>query len=216
MKFEKVGRVSSASVEKGTGRSWDEWIALLTKAGASAWPHKEIVLFLKTKYKLGPWWQQGVASGFEIAIGAKIEGRNERGLYAVGASRVLPLSRAKAWSFLTSDDGLAIWLKPLSPVLVKAGETFETGGIDGGGAFGEIRTLTKNEKIRIRWHESEFEKPCVLQIYLHPRPGEKCGLGFQMNDLPNARVKESFRAYWKTVLDELQTTLAARTRPARK
>ena len=108
-----------------------------------------------------------------------------------------------------SDEGQAIWLKCFSPLMMKVGEKFENEGVDGGGAYGEIRTLTKGEKIRIRWQENDFEKPCVLQVYLHPRPGEKCGIGFQMDDLPNERVKELFRTHWKNVVDELQAATRA-------
>ena len=207
--IEKIGRVSSASVEKGTGKSWDEWIPILTKAGAAGWPHKEIVLYLRKKYKPGPWWEQVVAGCFEIAVGNRIDGRNQKGLYAVGVSRVVPLSRAKTWAFIVSDEGLSIWLKAFSPLMMKTGEKFENEGVDGGGAYGEIRTMTKGEKIRIRWQENDFEKPCVLQIYLHKRPGEKCGIGFQMDEIPNERVKELFRTHWKTVIDELQTAIGA-------
>src|SRR5688572_1797323 len=76
--IEKIGKVKSESVLKCTGKSWAQWIAILEKAGARWMTHKEIVAFLK-KYKLSQWWQQGVATGYEMHIGRKAEGRNEKG-----------------------------------------------------------------------------------------------------------------------------------------
>ena len=100
MKYSKIGRVSSASVEKGTGRGWDEWIPLLTKAGALGWTHKEIVQFLKKKYKLSPWWQQGVTLGFEVATKRRIDGQNQKGEYNVTATRSIALEAKALWKLL--------------------------------------------------------------------------------------------------------------------
>ncbi len=108
MQYEKVGRVSSASVLKCTGKSWDQWVELLNNQGAANWTHKEIVAFLKKKYKLGPWWQQGVTSGYEIAIGRKVEGRNDKGEYSIAANRTVPADVKVLWKFLLSEKGLSL------------------------------------------------------------------------------------------------------------
>ena len=37
-----LGRVSSESVREGTGRGWQDWLAVLDAAGAADWDHKQI------------------------------------------------------------------------------------------------------------------------------------------------------------------------------
>jgi len=199
MKYETVARVTTKSLAKHTGKSWDEWIALLEKKGAHLLSHKEIAHYLKSKHRLTPWWQHIVASGFEQVIGRKIEGQNAKGLYSIAGSRTLYIKSASAWKLLTSDEGVETWLKPLSPLMVKAGETFETQT----GFFGEIRVVTKGKKIRFRLQDPEWEKPSVCVLGLNPRAGEKCLLVFTQDDLPSVRAKEEFRNYWKSVLDQL-------------
>jgi len=203
VKIQKIGRVTSVSVEKCTGKNWDTWVSLLTKAGATHWTHKEIVAWLKKKYRLNLWWQQGVASGFEMHLGKKIEGRDSKGEYSMTATRTMPRSQKKLWQYLNSEEGIKIWLKPLSEVVLENGAQFEIEG----GIFGEVRTVKAPVRARLRWQETEWLKPSVLQIYISPRPKDKSILIFSHTQIKDARVKEELRGYWQHILDELVSVL---------
>src|SRR5687768_10050998 len=98
--FGKVGRVSSESVRKHTGKDWKTWVRLLEAAGARNLPHGEIVALLKKKYRLTPWWQQGVALGFEIATGRRRPGQDAKGKYMVTATKSLSVDAKAAWKRL--------------------------------------------------------------------------------------------------------------------
>ena len=39
-------KISDAAVRKATGKSWDEWFAVLDSEGADALPHKQIARLL--------------------------------------------------------------------------------------------------------------------------------------------------------------------------
>src|SRR3954464_1771134 len=104
----KIGRVTTASVYKATGRHWDEWLAILDKAGAISWKHGEIARWLGKRHKLRPWWQQGVALGYELARGKRIEGQNSVGEYSLTATKSLYVGGTAGWRFLLSKDGLAL------------------------------------------------------------------------------------------------------------
>ena len=197
--FEKLGRVTSASVQKCTGKSWREWVELLERSGARNWTHGETTAFLKKKFKLGPWWQQGVAHGYEIAIGRKIEGRNAKGEYSTAASRTFAMNRKDAWNFLASKQGLEIWLKPLSTFALKPGSAFETAN----GAFGEVRTMKAGERARLKWREDDWDKHSTLQVIAIARKGEKSVIVIQHDKLTVSRVRDAYRDYWKKRLDEL-------------
>jgi uncharacterized protein YndB with AHSA1/START domain len=99
---------------------------------------------------------------------------------------------------------------------LKARETFENSGFDGEGAFGEIRVVTKGKQVRFRWQDPEWEKPSTCVVGVHPREGEKCTIVFSHDDLPSTRVKESARAYWKSVLDRLSEAVPANRARVRK
>lgn len=210
MKVETLMRTTSASLAKHTGKTWDEWIALLESRSARHLSHQEIVALLKTKHKLTPWWQQIVATGFEQAIGRRVEGQNQKGLYAIASMKTVYVSDAKAWAFMTSEDGVHLWLAPMSPLLLKAGETFENAGFEGEGAFGEIRVVKPRAYIRFRWQDPEWEKPSTCVMMVNARDKSKCAIGFSHENLSNTRVKENARVYWKAAIERIAQALAVR------
>jgi hypothetical protein len=56
-----VPRVSDAAVEAKTGKTWQEWLALLDAAGAREMDHKSIAAYLHKQLGVPGWWAQGVA-----------------------------------------------------------------------------------------------------------------------------------------------------------
>jgi uncharacterized protein YndB with AHSA1/START domain len=197
--FQKIGRVTNASVLKATGKGWAEWIALLVKAGARTWTHQEIVAFLKKRHKLGPWWQQWVTSGYESAIGRRVEGQNSKGEYHVTATKSLPLTVKTVWKILVSDAGQSIWLKPLYKGVIAVRNTFETGD----GFFGEIRTLKKDRRVRMTWQDPDWSYKTVVQVTLVPRPGERSILVIDHLQIKDLRVRAEMRKRWRDSVDEL-------------
>lgn len=203
-RIEKIGSVKSASVEKHTGKSWSEWIAILQKAQAQNWPHREAKLWLKQKYKLSPWWQSGVAMGYEIFIGRRVEGRNEKGEYSLTVTKTLPASQKRAWKFISSPEGSEVWLKPFAPFALKPKAAYEVDG----GIFGEVRTMKAPLRARLTWQDENWEKASVVQIHLMPRPGEKCMIGIQHEKLPSNALRDKMRAHWKAAATRLLEALA--------
>src|SRR5689334_3953453 len=98
--IERIGRVSSTSVEKGTGKGWAEWLQILKRAGASNWTHQEIKAFLKKKYKLTPWWLQGVTYGFEVHSQRRVDGQSLKGDYSVTITKTVDASGSELWDFM--------------------------------------------------------------------------------------------------------------------
>jgi uncharacterized protein YndB with AHSA1/START domain len=166
------------------------------------------VALLKRKYKLSPWWQQGVTHGYELHIGRKAEGRNAKGEYSTMASRTLPVSVKDSWKFLNSEDGLRFWLKPMGDFEIKPKAQFEREG----GIFGEVRTARAAERARLTWQDEDWTKPSILQIYLIKRAGPKSILAFQHDKLPSDRCRLEMRDYWKSVVDSIFDHFTAKSR----
>lgn len=208
MKIEKIGKVSTESVFKGTKKHWDQWITILDKAGGRSLDHKEMVALLKRKYKLTPWWQQGVTHGYELHIGRKAEGRNLKGEYSTMASRTLPVNVKDSWKFLNSADGLDFWLKPMGEFQLKPKMQYEVEG----GIYGEVRTTKPNERARMTWQCDDWSKASIVQIYLIKRDGPKSILVFQHDRLPSDRVRLEMRDYWKKVVYNIHNYLTEKSR----
>lgn len=196
-KFKQVNKVTAESVSKNTGRDWQQWHEALNKIHAQNFTHKELVQTLKSKYKLTPWWQQIVASGFEVMIGKKMEGRNAKGEFSITVTKTIHVPPKKLWTFLTSKAGTEIWLKPLS--LNEDGMTFhiKTEFETEDGYFGEIRTISKGKKIRMSWMDPEWNKKSYFTLYIHSRDNKKCMLIFTHEGLVDGRLRAPLRQRWE-------------------
>jgi uncharacterized protein YndB with AHSA1/START domain len=210
--YEKIGRVSRESVLKGSGRDWDQWIKILDAVGAKMWTHQEIVAFLKKRYKLSPWWQQGVTLGYEIAIGRRIDGRSEKGEYTVTATKSIAASGQTVWKKLISEEGQKYWLQSLSTVSFKPGQTFETED----GFFGEIRTLTAGKKMRLSWQNPDQPEKSYVQVFVVARKGKNTILAFTHDKIKDKRFRENIRQRWRNSLEVMAKLLATEQRPPKK
>jgi uncharacterized protein YndB with AHSA1/START domain len=199
----KIGRVSTESVFKATQKHWDQWLAILERAGARNWTHAEIVAFLKTKHKLRPWWQQVVSLSYQISIGRRIEGQNAKGQYSLTVTKSLYADVKKTWKLLASKEGMELWLRPMYAVAVKAGNHFETQD----GYFGEFRTMLKERRIRMTWQDPNWEKATVVQILLVGRPKEKSILVFTNDQIRDLKTQASLRKRWKDAVGEFASRL---------
>src|SRR5665213_3902441 len=194
--IDKIGRVTAVSVKKGTGKDWDQWLKILNQAGAKSWSHQEIVAFLKKKYKLQAWWQQGVTHGFEVAVGRRIDGQSLKGEYGTVTTRTFPISAKRAWKLMTSPDGLALWLSPMSPFKIERGAQFECEG----GIFGEVRTVKVPARARLTWQDTEWSKPSILQLNVVARGPSKSIVIIGHGELRTAQLQKQMREHWKVKL----------------
>ena len=198
--IEKIGSVTNESVLKHTKKSWLQWVTLLNKAGAHLWTHQQIVAYLSQKYKVKPWWQQLVTTGYEIYIGKRVPGRNLKGEFSVTATRTINCSVAQLWKYTVSPEGIQCWLKAYGAITIAPGVEYEAEN----GVYGQIRTLKKGVRIRLTWMEMDWPKKSVVQVYMVPRGEKKSMFIIQHEQLVDGRLRHTLREHWKTVLIDIQ------------
>ena len=192
-------RISDAAVRKATGKSWDEWFAVLDSEGADALPHKQIARLLNDKsYIASSWWCQTVTVAYEYARGKRVLGRTESVGFEIGVQKTLPLTPAQAWHILTEPNGVALWLGTVPCLRWEKGAAFATAE----GTRGEIRSFTPGKHVRLTWQPPHFSTPSTLQVTLIPS-GAKTALRFHQEKLASAEAREQMRAHWRDVLQKL-------------
>lgn len=199
-----MNRVSNDSVQKHTGKVWDQWVEILNKAGARLWDHQQLVEFLSLKHKLRPWWRQVVAIGYENAIGKRVQGQNLKGEFSSTTTKMMPLDQKTLWSWMQTPEALALWLKPLSDFRFQAALAFEGEG----GVFGEVRTLKAPSRVRMTWNETDWIRPTVLQLWMIHRPRGRCLIVFTHEKLASNRERAQVKARWQQVVGALQAAAA--------
>lgn len=203
--IENIGRVTSKSVRKHTDKEWHQWVQILAKAGADSWVHKDIAEFLVKKYKLSQWWCHIVATGYEVYIGRKIAGRNQKGEYQITVTKSLKVDGKKTWKFVSSPKGIAMWLAPMSKFALKPKSVYERED----GVYGEIRTMKAGHRIRLTWIDGDAsEATTVVQVMVVHRAGRESSiLCFQHEKLRDGRLKDVLRDHWRGILEAIAAEL---------
>jgi uncharacterized protein YndB with AHSA1/START domain len=193
-----INRVSDEAVKKATGKTWDEWVVLLDKAGAQKMTHTEIAQWLEDKKHIkSSWWCQMVTVGYEYAKGRRIVGETADVGFEIGVTKTLPISKKQAWDLLMSPAGMKTWLG--KAVKLEKGQTYTAAE----GTTGEIRTLKPGERVRLTWQPKEFKQPSTLQVTVIPS-GQKTSIRFHHEKLSSKKAREDMRRHWQQVLNKLQ------------
>lgn len=123
--------ISSEAVERATGKTWEQWCALLDKDGAAKIPHKEIALHVRTKYGIGDWWCQMVTVGYEQARGLRVKHQTASG-YIANVSKTFAVPMSEAFDAVADAKLRGRWLKEAVTVSkTTPGKSVRMAGKDG-------------------------------------------------------------------------------------
>jgi uncharacterized protein YndB with AHSA1/START domain len=179
----KTAGISSDAVQKATGKSWDEWFALLDKAGCEKMDHKGIVAVLSEKFAVGLWWQQMVAVGYEQSRGMRVKHENSSG-FSISRSKTLPVPISVAFAAWCDKRKRTKWLKGISFT---------------------IRKATENRSLRITWGDGRTS----VEVMFHGKAKDKCQVSVQHSKLKDENQAAKMKAYWAEQLDNLAARLLA-------
>jgi hypothetical protein len=102
--------VSDAAVQRATGKSWDEWFALLDVWQGTTHNHTEIARHVYETYGIDGWWAQSVTVGYERARGMRALHERPDG-FSGNASKTLPVSVERLFSAFVEPDERERWLE---------------------------------------------------------------------------------------------------------
>lgn len=175
-------KISDESVLKATGKSWNEWIAILNKSGAKKMEHKEIAMMLSEKFKVQDWWSQMVTVQYEQEIKGRKKHETSLG-YQISKSKTLPFSVSKIYNAVNSPAHRKLWLKD---------HNFK------------ITTSTKNKSIRGKWIDGKTN----IEFQFYPKDKSKTQIVVQHNKLRSAGEAEKMKKYWLKNLTNLENNLS--------
>src|SRR5262249_726901 len=101
--------IRSEAVRAKTGKGWAGWFAILDKAGAAKWSHKEIAKHVD-ELGCGDWWSQMVTVGYEQARGLRVKHQTAEGFSASG-SKTVGVPIAKLYAAWEDPKMRAKWLR---------------------------------------------------------------------------------------------------------
>ena len=179
--YAALAGMSDAAIKEKTGCSWEKWVKSLDYHGADKLPHREIAKMVSEKFKVGPWWTQTVAVGYERIKGLRARGQRRDGSYEASKSRTynVPVERLyDAWA------NAATRRKFLDGAKIK------------------IRTATAPKSMRITWTDGS-----IVAVGFYPKGDNKSSIAVQHPKLPTSAVASEMKKYWSERLDSLAEIL---------
>lgn len=189
----KIAGISSAAVEKATGKPWDHWLETLDKAGAAKLAHKDIAVLLSTRFGIGDWWAQMITVGYEQARGRRETHQTARG-FSASASKTIGAAPARVFRAWTDGKARRSWL-PNAPIT--------------------IRKATAPKSIRINWtrppaRTASEPRQTSIEVWIadKSRPGApKCAVQVQESKLRSAAEVAASKKHWSAALVRLAESL---------
>jgi uncharacterized protein YndB with AHSA1/START domain len=178
----KHAGISDDAVRAKTGKTWQQWIDALDRAGGRAMSHQEVAALLSDKFGVPPWWTQMVTVGYEQAIGKRVAMQKADG-FAASASRTINVSAAAVFKAFNDSRSRSLWLA----------DEFT------------IRKATAPKSLRITWKDGKSH----VDVNIYAKGARKAQISLQHTKLASARTAEQMKKYWRSALAELAQALEA-------
>jgi Domain of unknown function (DUF4287) len=175
---------SDEVLRANTGRSWDEWFALLDAWGGAERPHAEIARWLSGEHGVGGWWAQGVTVGYEQARGLRAPGQRRGGLFEAGASKTVAVPVDRLYEAFAGPDLRERWLP---------------------GATLGVRTAHPGKSFRADWEDGATR----LVVAFTARGEAKSQVALVHQRIPDAETAERLKAFWRERVAVLKQLLEA-------
>jgi len=175
---------SDEVIRSNTGRSWDEWFALLDRWGAVERPHPEIARWLNEEHDVPGWWAQGVTVAYEQARGLRAPGQRRGGQFEVNASKTVAVPLERLFEAFADPELRERWLP---------------------GAAVEVRTARPGRSIRANWDDGATR----LVIAFTARGEAKSQVALTHERVPDAGTADKLKVFWRERMAALKQLLEA-------
>jgi hypothetical protein len=173
---------SDEVIRSNTGRTWDEWFALLDAWGAMERPHPEIARWVNEEHGVPGWWAQGVTVAYEQARGLRAPGQRRGGQFEVNASRTVAVPVERLYEAFADPAVRERWLP---------------------GAAVEVRTARPARSIRANWDDGSTR----LLIAFTARGESKSQVALTHERVPDAGTADKLKAFWRERMAALKQVL---------
>jgi hypothetical protein len=173
--YAQVAGMSDASVSKQTGRTWEQWVGVLDRAGAAEKPHREIARYVSS---LGTpsWWSQMVTVGYERIRGLRDRGQRRGGGYDASKSRTFPVPVGILFEAVANDRQRRRWL----PVKIA------------------VRSATPPKRMRVTWEDG-----AIVVFEFTPKGSAKSAVAVGHLKLPDKAAADAMKKTWSGYFDRL-------------
>lgn len=125
--------------------------------------------------------------------------------WQIGVSATLLVPIEQVWGFLTSPEGMRLWLGHEVDLLHEPGQPYRTQD----GTHGEVRSLRPRDRVRLTWRPPGWDHDSTVQVAVQVAGPGRTLLRFHQERLADAGERERQRTHWRAVLTSVVAALQA-------
>jgi uncharacterized protein YndB with AHSA1/START domain len=191
----------SAACKAATGRSFEEWFAILDAFGGVAKGRREINGLLYVEHKVDPWWLATINVEYEAARGVRDKDGRPKG-YTICATKTVKAAPDACWAAMATPAALDRWLGPGHRGAVADGATLENAD----GNLATVKKANPGKAIRLVWQQPDAAPGTPVEIKLSPA-GAKTTVMVTHDRLQTRAEADGFRRAWGEALDRLRPVI---------
>jgi hypothetical protein len=177
-------RMSDDAIRRNTGRTWDEWFAVLDRWGAQEQSHRDIALHLNQVLGVPGWWAQNITVAYEHARGLRPVGGTRAGTYEVGATKTVNVPVERLYAAFVDPELRERWLP---------------------GAELRERTAKPNRTARFDWEDGSTR----VIVGFTAKDAGKSQVAVSHERLPDADTAGEMKTFWRARMVALKQLLEA-------
>ncbi|MBI2839930.1 MAG: SRPBCC domain-containing protein [Acidobacteria bacterium] len=201
MKVTLASEKQLSGVKRETGKSFDEWFALLDKQVGADKGRREIGMYLGNTVKVDPWWGGTITVEYENARGAKEKDGRPRG-YSICATKKLKASPDACFAAWATPGALDTWLGAKHEGKVEDGARLTNAD----GNVAEIKKINKGKTIRLTWQDPLAAPGTPVEVKFQAS-GPKTTVMVVHERLQTREEADGLRAAWGEALDRLKAVV---------
>ncbi len=130
----------------------------------------------------------------------KLVGQTKDAGFQFGVRKTFPVSINTAWDFITSNEGLTVWLGKVNQDGIELNKAYKTKE----GIEGKITVLKRYSHIRLTWKRKDWKNTSIVQIRVIAS-GEKTTISIHQEKLLNHIQREEMKSYWGKIMMEINS-----------
>jgi hypothetical protein len=184
--YATIAGMSDDAVKAKTGCTWERWVGALDYHRAHEMTHPDIATLVSTKFKIGSWWAQMVAVGYERIKGLRTQGQRRDGSYEASKSRTFAVPVTALFDAWNDTRVRRRWLT---------------------GAATKVRTSTAPKSLRLEWNDGTTR--AIIAVGFTSKGASKSAVALAHAKLPDRETAERVKGYWSDRLKALADVFGA-------
>lgn len=181
--YDATPRMSDEALSRRTGKTWDEWFAILDRWGATKRTHLDIAAYLQEEFEIGGWWAQGITVAYEYARGMRRLHERPDG-FSITATKTIAVPVGVLFDAVVEGRARARWF-PDAPLT--------------------LRTAQAGRSARFNWDDGATR----VNVGFTAKGENKSSVAVEHGRLPNAEAAAEMKQMWRELLSDLKERLEA-------